>query len=401
MQGDATVPREPRIKVTAVINDISLGGAQAVLLGIASLVDKGAFDFNVCYLNDYPPGDRPDFEKEFLAAGIPLANLARGMKHRPVTSFFRLLAHLRHERPDILHCCLPDSVIMGAFAGRLAGVKSVIIHEMNTHNFYSRKLEFFFKIARLFSNLTISYSEVLETELFGDCEILQRPVTSITRKSYTVYNGVDLAKVDEVKRTISRDQKRKELGVAPDALLIFSAARLIGWKGFEYLVRAAPKVLAVCPNAVILIAGGGEQGPFLRTLIDELHVGQSVRLLGPRTDIYEILAVSDMYPQAYAYPDGVSSISISMAGMEAMAFGLPIVASRYPALYEHIENKENALIVEPRDIDGIASALIFLANDKDARERIGKNARRFVEDYFSSRKVVLIYESLYRALFRN
>jgi glycosyltransferase involved in cell wall biosynthesis len=147
-----------------------------------------------------------------------------------------------------------------------------------------------------------------------------------------------------------------------------------------------------------LIAGEGEQEPFLRKLINELGVSNVVRLLGPRTDVYDILAVSDIYPQAYAYPSGFSSISISMSGMEAMAFGLPIIASRYPALYDHIEDGQNAMIVEPRDVDKIAQALILLIKDRDMRENVGKNARLFVEKYFSLHNTIRIYESIYRAL---
>lgn len=393
-----TTPNNDKIKVIAVINDILLGGAQSVLLSIGSLIDRRKFDFTVCYIKDFGP-TRSNFQKEFEAVGITPVSLGKGKPGSFITSFFRLYRHIRREKPDILHCCLPDAVILSVFAGRLAGVRKIIIHEMNTHRFYSRKLEFFFRLARRFADLTITYEETLEGELFGDYQVLKDPIVSLERRSYTIYNGIDLGKVDGIKQKTSFEKKRKELGVGSDTTLIFSAARLIPWKGFEYLLRAMPKVMAHCSNVVLLIAGEGEQQAFLQKLIDELGLSNVVQLIGPRSDVYEILAVSDIYPQAYAYPEGVSSISISMSGMEAMAFDLPVVAARYPALYTHIKDKENALIVEPRDIEGIADALIFLVHEKEARKRIGKNGRIFVEEYFSSRKTISVYESIYLALF--
>ena len=391
-------PQEHKIRIAAVINDLLIGGAQSILLNLITQINPDEFTYSVAYIYDHAKDGRPDFTKAFTEAGVLPVNLGQGKKRHYFTAFWRLYRYVSAEKPDILHLMLPDAVILSIFAGRLAGVRSIVIHEMNTHSFYSKKLRFLFKVARNLADLTITYSETLEDELFGNHVALTAPITKLSRRSYTIYNGVDLDKVDAAKRATSFADKRHELGVAENAVLIFSAARLIPWKGFEYLVRAMPKVMAACPNAILLIAGEGEQEPLLRSLISEYGLEDRIRLLGPRQDVFEILAVSDIYPQAYSFPPGFSTISISMAGMEAMAFGLPPVVSKYPELYDHIEDKENAMLVEPRNLDEIAGALITLVNDKAMRERIGRGARRFVEDYFSSSKIMLIYESVYRAL---
>ena len=81
-----------------------------------------------------------------------------------------------------------------------------------------------------------------------------------------------------------------------------------------------------------------------------------------------------------------------------MAFGLPIIASRYPALYKNIEHTKNALVIEPKDIQALSDYLIYLLDSKEERERIGKEARLFDDEYSSLQGTVLIYESLYKAL---
>ena len=248
-----------KIRVAAVINDVTLGGAQSVLLNIASLLDKKKFTFSVSYLRDFSSEGSPDLISQFEESGTTVTNLGRGKKHTILFSIFLLYRHLKKDKPDILHCCLPDAVIVGVIAGRMAGVKRIHIPPMNTHDFYSNKLDLLFRLVRNFADLTISYSETLESELFGSYEILHEPIASLSRKSYTVYNGIDISNVDEVKSKISYEKKRAELGVGADEILIFSAARLIPWKGFEFLIKALPGVVAARSNFTVLIAGSGEQ----------------------------------------------------------------------------------------------------------------------------------------------
>lgn len=389
-----------KIKISAVINDLLIGGSQNILFNIFAQLDRNSFDREVIYLYDFGAQGRSTFEREFKAL-CPIVNLGGEKKPSAFSSFLRLYRHFRKERPDIVQCYLPNSVILATFAARLAGVPSIIIHEQNTHKFYSRKLEWAFRFARFFATLTITYSETLEDELFGTNCVLTAPVEKVSRASYTVYNGIDLAKVEEVKRATNRHAKRSELGLSDSDILVFSAARLIDWKGYEYLIEAVAKIRHKLENVKVLIAGEGPEEEKLRNLIEKHHLHDVVHLIGPRTDVFEILAVSDIYPQAYAYPEGFSSISIGMSGMEAMAFGLPIIISLYPAIYHGITDAENVRIVKPRDPDGLAEALLSLSTDKEERERIGRNAEAYVQEFFSTKASGAIYESIYRALVRQ
>lgn len=386
-----------RPKVLYLINDLLLGGTQSILLDIISSLDRESIDVELWYLDGRKGknNDRPDCVEKFRALGVEPRNLhIRSIG----TGILRLARELRKERPDVVHACLPNAVIIGTFAARLAGISAVLIHEQNTHKFYSKRLDKLFEFARKFASVTIAYSETLEQELFGDFRVLQEPITLIDRRSYTIYNGINMQRVEETKKAIDRDKKRAELGIKPDEVLVFTAARLIDWKGHDFLIRAFARVVRKYPNARLVIAGGGDMQAKLRGLIREQNLDDTARLIGSRTDVFEILAVSDIYPQAYAYPEGFSSISIGMAGMEAMAFALPIVVSDYPALYHGIEHKKNALIVQPRDVDGLTEVLCWLIEHESERREIGARARQFVERYFTSERSAAIYESIYKSL---
>lgn len=386
-----------KTKIVYLTNDLLLGGTQSIVLDIASSIDASRYEREMWYLDDHKNGDatRPDFVPKFEEAGI--RTRCFGVR-RFIPGIFALRRALKEAKPDIIHVCLPDAVIIGTIAARLAGVKRVVIHEQNTHKFYSWKLNAAFAFARSLADLTIAYSDTLEDELFGAHHILRTPIERIEHRSYTIYNAIRTDNVAKVNTEGTRRAKRAELGISDDDILLFTAARLVDWKGHAYLIEAFADVITACPNAKLRIAGEGPQESELTALIRKHGLEDSVLLLGPRTDVYELLAAADIFPQAYAYPEGFSSITLGMSGMEAMAFGLPVVASRYPALYEGIEDGKNVLLVEPRDVAGLSGALMSLCKDSTLRMRIGSAARRYVEERFSYAVSAKIYESLYDAL---
>ena len=170
---------------------------------------------------------------------------------------------------------------------------------------------------------------------------------------------------------------RRQLGMADDAPLIGFVGRLSVEKGPEVFVRAALLLRSSLPSARLVLIGDGPMRGELEALIAALGLGQEVHLLGLREDM----------PAIYHDLDALVSCSHSEAMplvvMEAMASGLPVVATRVGGVPEVVEQGETGWLIGPGEFQGVAWALghIFLRPGEAAR--LGANARQRVVDRFS------------------
>ncbi|MFJ4848069.1 glycosyltransferase family 4 protein [Streptomyces sp. NPDC088733] len=161
-------------------------------------------------------------------------------------------------------------------------------------------------------------------------------------------------------------------GITPGALqakFVVAAGRLAAVKRYEDLIRAFDKVRAERPDWGLRLYGTGDRRASLARLVEKLELGGTVRLMGP---------VSPMEPEmAKASILAVSSTleSFGMTIVEAMRVGLPVVSTDCPlGPGEIVEHGVDGLLVPPRDIDAMASALLRLINDEEMRKRMGRAA---------------------------
>ncbi len=201
-----------------------------------------------------------------------------------------------------------------------------------------------------------------------------------------IRNGISL----EPARTDQRTQKRREWGLSPDAFVVMAVGRLAAIKNHALLVRAFARALPAAGRpAALVIAGDGAERPSLERLIEERGLRDHVRLLGVRRDVRDLLLAADVF--------AVSSLSegISVALLEAMAAGLPAVATRVGGNAEVVADGETGLLVETGQEDPLARALLTLLGDETVRRRMGEAGRRRVERFFDLKKTVGAFEALY------
>jgi glycosyltransferase involved in cell wall biosynthesis len=173
----------------------------------------------------------------------------------------------------------------------------------------------------------------------------------------------------------TREAVRAELGIANDATLFTFVARLAPEKGHIDALRAFARVVQDDPAARMVIAGDGPLGPTIERVVQELSLGQHVKMLGYRKDVPSLLAATD----AFVHPALNEPFGLSI--LEAMASGVPTIAYRNAGPAEVI--REGGFLVPTGDIEGLAAAMLRLARDHDLASRLGRIARKDVETRFN------------------
>jgi glycosyltransferase involved in cell wall biosynthesis len=208
-----------------------------------------------------------------------------------------------------------------------------------------------------------------------------------TRKVSVIYNGID---VGVVPGCDIRARVRRELGIADNAIVVGTIARLDPVKDLHTLIRAVGRQGPQRAPMVLLVIGDGSERAQLEASAREVGHGSSVRFLGHREDARDLLAACDLYAN--------SSISegISLTILEAMAAGLPVVATRVGGTPEIVDATCGRL-VPSRDPDALASTLAALAADGALRRLLGGKARTRVEQRFTLDRMIREYRDAYYA----
>lgn len=384
-----------RIKVVQLVNALDRGGAETIAVDIARSLNPEVFDSSVWSLQRSKK-EKEDLGVRMQGSGKEPIILGEARMSRAIPL---LIQRLRKERPDILHCHLPQSIIVGVVAGRLAGVKKIIAHHHNTWEFNSWKINLLLRILKPFIDLHVCYSDTVEKELFGNTHVVKNPVSTRPGHSCTIYNFIDTARIENAQRTVTRAQKRREIGVEEDAFLLLIVARLIPWKGIDTVIRAMPAILARIPSAKLVVVGEGPGRKALEALIEESSAKNSIRLLGSRADTFELLVAADVFPSVYRYEkDAVTKEAVGVAILEAMAAGVPVVVSNYESARKFVREGETGMMVSPDDPAEVARAIVIVKHDTQFAGRISKGAHAFIRERLSKEHMIPIYESIYTTL---
>lgn len=165
--------------------------------------------------------------------------------------------------------------------------------------------------------------------------------------------------------------------------VVLAVRRMEEKNGLEYLVKAWPKILCACPNAVLLLVGDGSLRKIIQNLAHSLGIASSIRFLGTLSppDVAKFLKIADLV----VLPSLIEATSIS--GLEAMSSGKALVGTDVGGIPEIIEHGRNGLLVPPANSDELASAVIKLLKDKGLRDMMGRNGRARVEREFSWHRI--------------
>jgi glycosyltransferase involved in cell wall biosynthesis len=331
--------------------------------------------------------------KELRQAGVApfempclIRNIRLLWDARATLALWRLF---RRERPDIVHTHTSKAGVVGRVAAWLARVP-IVIHTPHGHILYGYYGRAMSGVIRLVERALARVTDRIVTLTDrGAQEHVQYRIAG-PEKFVTIPSGIALSEFRSVR--VDPVVKRKEMGVPAEGPVIGTVGRLVPIKGHEWLLKAAPRVLAEFPQTTFVFIGEGPLWSQLRQLAAELGITSHVIFLGARQDVPECLAVFDLF----AFP----SINEGMgrALIEAMAVGLPVVASRVGGIPDIVEDGKNGVLVPPMDEGPLAGAIRGLLRDPRRRGAYGEAAKRSVDDRFDVGAMVNSIERLYDAV---
>jgi glycosyltransferase involved in cell wall biosynthesis len=204
------------------------------------------------------------------------------------------------------------------------------------------------------------------------------------RVAYVPGVGIDIERFRNV--AIDKTAKRQEISVPYNALILLSVGELIKRKNHETIIKTIARLNEA--NIYYLICGSGQMEEYLRGLIAELGLEKQVILLGPRNDIKEICKIADIF----IHPSFQEGLPVAL--MEAMASGLPCIASRIRGNTDLIQDVKGGYLCKPDDVDGFRQAIERLAADESTRRLMGEYNQDKIMDFDISR-ILLEMKSLY------
>ena len=360
-----------------MITRLPVGGAEKVLVDVVRRLDPQRYESIVCCIQA-----KGELAAQIEGMGVRLICLDRMQSRRFDWAAVRdLMRLLRAERIALLHSHLYHANLYGRVAAFLAGVPAVAtVHNVYTQTKFHRRL-----LNRLLSRASariIAVSEAIRDDLVAHDGIAPRKVTVIR-------NGID---VRRVQASLTREQARAALGIKDDELAIGCVGRLEEQKGHRFLLEACAK-LSNDPGLMhrlrILMVGDGRLRGDLERQASALGLMSSVSFLGTRQDVPEILRALDIY----AMPSLWEGLSIAM--LEAMAAGLPVVISDVSGVAQALGDNQYGLRVPPADDAALARAIRSLAREPARRRALGASARERVKAEFSIEAMMSQLGSVY------
>jgi glycosyltransferase involved in cell wall biosynthesis len=197
-------------------------------------------------------------------------------------------------------------------------------------------------------------------------------------------NGVDLDRFRPRKSGGVSRNKREELGIPPDSVVIGMVGRLTYEKGYRELFLAAKEVFSIHQGVFFLVVGPSdevEEREF-RTLVVDLGILERVRFLGLRLDMPEIYGIMDIF----VLPSHREGFPRSL--IEASAMGLPVIATDIRGCREVVDHGKSGLLIPVRDQRALARAILDLLRRPDRAENMGKAGRRRAESEFDEKLIV-------------
>jgi len=380
----------PKIKITQIVKGIDIGGANGGS-------DKFAIDLSEQLIKDGYDVDFCVFYRMYTEAEQKWLNLLREKGVEPYFStnwspknkyigFIQgtknLLIHLKKTNPSIIH----SHCHLGAYVSMIYKMQAknalILRTAHNVREWGTGEKE---EVKKQISNCL--YANKLDLEVgVSEAVVNQLKINhgnkTLKNPLKLIHNGMSLAGFERGNSTGKRGTEKFVIG---------TVGRLTEQKGYKLLIDSMPGVLQQYPETKLVILGDGELRSELENRIQELELASHIELAGQVNNVQERLKEFDLFVSSSLW-EGLPTVL-----MEAMASGLPVIATDIPGTKELITNRWNGMLVQPNNITELSNGLIELISNSVLREKIIENAFQFVGQY-SIDRIAEEYGTMYQFL---
>lgn len=364
------------IRVAYVVDHLQIGGAQSHLLQVVRGLDRSTWAPEMWTATSRPGDLAPVFEQE----GVPVRSFGIDetlVSPRTLVAAGRVARDLRARGVAVVHGYLFEGNLLAALAGRL-GRRPVTLVSKRSLDRYERVDR------RLAAALSNRLADRVTVNAAAVRDLVAEHEWCPTSRMVLIPNGVALP--SRPARPADAATPSSETGP------IVGMVGRLGWKkGYQHALEAAAMVREVLPGVRFDIVGEGDQRPMLEERTRSLGLEETVRFLGKRRDVAELMAGFDCYM--------LSSVVEGMpnALLEAMALGRPVVATSAGGSAEVVVDGESGLLVPPGDPRALADAVLRILRDPALAARLGAAAELRVRRDFDQSAMLRSIERLYRS----
>lgn len=365
-----------KVNVLIAVAGLGIGGAEVVIQNLVRTIDRSRFKVTVgCIKAAGPIGE------ELRRDGFDIQVLSRnGYEEPEYLTFLRMRRLLKQRRIEVIHSHTTDALADAAVC-RLLSPSVKLVHTFHFGNYPhlpKRQLQIERVFARFASRL-VAVSEIQRAQVIAALGL--RP-SDIGR----VWNGVPFGPVR------ANGSFRNSVGTA-DRVLIGTVATMIRQKGLPDLLAVARKLRESGRRVRFVVLGDGIMRGELEDLRRQLGVEDTVVFTGWVKGASTVAVPEfDIFFQPSLWE------AMSIAVLEAMAASVPVVATRVGENPYIIEHEKDGLLVEPRDVDGMARELARLVDDAAMRRRLGVAGSKKVSMQFTVEHMTRAYERIYQEL---
>lgn len=329
--------------------------------------------------------DRDDSLFEILPENmryIPV-NIKRGMSLSGVKSIVDLKSVFEREKFEIVQYSTPNAAFYASIAARMAKIKNRVYCQWGIR--YMGFEGTMRKVFKAIEKITCSNSTYIESESFNLYEFSLNEKLYGKQNTCVVWNGsacgVDLNKFDISKKTTWRQEKRQELNIKDDEVVLGYTGRITRDKGINELLEAFKEMESLENVKLLLIGTIDGEGSLDEKLLKWAQNSSKVIWVDWTSETEKYYAALDVFVSP-SYREGFGLVVI-----EAEAMGVPAIVSNVPGQRDAIVSDETGIAVEVKNSKALENAMRILVNDSDKRVRYGKAARKFVEDEYEQKQL--------------